>query len=320
MMPDLPDQVLWALGGIFAALIVATIVVRFVERGRDGPSELRDRTRSWWFMIIIFTIAMVTWREVSSVFLAFVSFMALKEYLSLIPTRRIDRWLLVWAYLAIPVQFYWAHDGWFTMFLVFIPVWMFLFFPIAMALRGETEGFLRAVGTISWGLMICVFAISHTAMLLGSDEVMDHAAKGAGVLLFLVVSTQFNDIAQFTWGKICWGRYVGRIVPSVSPNKTWEGFLGGMVSTAVLGALIAPHLTAMPFYWGAVAGLVIAVAGFSGDITMSALKRDLGVKDASHLIPGHGGILDRVDSLTYSAPVFFHFYYYFFVTGYPGAG
>ena len=316
-MLGLPEQVFWTIIGIFAALIAATLIVNLIERGK-GPSELRDRTRSWWFMIIIFTIAMVTWREVSTIFLGLVAFMALKEYLSLIPTRRIDRWLLLWAYLAIPAQFYWAHVGWYGMFVVFIPVWMFLFFPVAMALRGETKGFLQAVGTISWGLMICVFAISHTAMLLGAEDVITHAAGGAGLLLFLVVCTQFNDVAQFTWGKLCQGRFIGKIVPSVSPNKTWEGFLGGLGSTAMLAALLGPHLTAMDWVWSGLAGAIIATAGFSGDISISAFKRDLGVKDASHLIPGHGGILDRVDSLTYAAPVFFHFYFYFFVTGYPG--
>ncbi len=319
-MLGLAPEVWWTLAGIFAVLVAATVLVRLIEGPGDpaNPSELASRTRSWWFMVTVFTIAMVTWREVSTVFLALVSFMALKEYLSLIPTRRIDRWVILWAYLAIPVQFYWAHVSWYGMFIVFVPVWMFLFFPIVMALRGETEGFLRAVGTLSWGLMICVFAISHTAMLLALDGVSDHAAGGAGLLLFLVIATQFNDVAQFTWGKLCKGRFIGRIVPSVSPNKTWEGFLGGLLTIAALSAVMGPFLTPMNAAWSALAGALIAVAGFSGDVTMSAFKRDLGVKDASHLIPGHGGILDRVDSLTYAAPVFYHFYFFFFVTEWPG--
>lgn len=319
-MLSLPAEVFWTIIGIFAALVAATLIVRLIEGPADParPSELRQRTRSWWFMITIFTIAMVTWREVSTVFLAFVSFLALKEYLSLIPTRRIDRWVILWAYLAIPVQFLWAHIGWYGMFIVFVPVWMFLFFPIVMALRGDTKGFLPAVGTLSWGLMICVFAISHAAMLLGLGPLAAHPAGGAGLLLFLVIATQFNDVAQFTWGKLMKGRYLGRIVPSVSPNKTWEGFLGGLATTAVLAAVMGPFLTAMNAPWSALAGAMIAAAGFAGDVTMSAFKRDLGVKDASHLIPGHGGILDRVDSLTYAAPIFFHFYFYFFVSGYPG--
>ena len=161
----LAPEVTQALVALFAALSGATILVRFIES--DPKSELRQRVRSWWFMIGIFTFAMVTDRVISTIFLGLIAYLALKEYLSLIPTRRIDRFVLLWAYLAIPVQFYWAYIGWYGMFIVFIPVWMFLFMPMLMALMGETKGFLAAVGTLSWGLMMTVFSLSHTAMLLG---------------------------------------------------------------------------------------------------------------------------------------------------------
>ena len=300
-----------ALVALFAVLAGATVLVRFISP--DPQSELRQRMLSWWVMIGIFAVVMVIDRVVATIFLGLIAFLALKEYLSLIPTRRIDRFVLLWAYLAIPVQFYLAHIGWYGMFIVFIPVWMFLFFPMLMTLMGETKGFLTAVGTLSWGLMMTVFALSHTAMLLGLDPAIPVAAGEAGLLLFLVVATQFNDVAQFTTGKL-FGRHP--IVPKVSPKKTWEGFLGGLAATILLSAAMGPYLTVMDWRWSAIAGAMIAVAGFCGDITISAVKRDLGVKDASHLIPGHGGILDRIDSLTYAAPVFFHFYFYFFFYGF----
>jgi phosphatidate cytidylyltransferase len=301
----LAPEVTRALIALFAALIGASVLVRFIEA--DPKAELRQRVTSWWFMIVIFAIAMVIDRVVSTVFLGLVAYLALKEYLSLIPVRRIDRFVLLWAYLSIPVQFYWAHTGYYGMFIVFIPVWMFLFMPVLMALMGDTKGYLGAVGTLSWGLMMTVFGLSHTAMLLGLDP--EVGAGGAGLLLFLVVATQFNDVAQFISGKLMGRR---AIVPTVSPKKTWEGFLGGLAATTVLAAVMGPYLTVMGWGWSALAGAMIAVAGFCGDITISAVKRDLGVKDASHLIPGHGGILDRVDSLTYAAPVFFHFYFFMF--------
>ena len=309
----LAPQVTTALVALFSALIGATVLVRFIDP--DPQSELRQRVRSWWVMIGIFTIAMVIDRRISTVFLGLVSYLALKEYLSLIPTRRIDRFVLLWCYLAIPVQFYWAHTGYYGMFVVWIPVWMFLFLPLLMALMGQTRGYLGAVGMLSWGLMMTVFGLSHTAMLLGLDPGLPFTAGGPGVLLFLVVATQFNDVAQYTAGKLTGRR---PIVPAVSPKKTWEGFLGGVVATALLAAVMGPYLTDMSALWSAAAGAMIAVAGFCGDVTISAVKRDLGVKDASHLIPGHGGILDRVDSLTYAAPVFFHFYFYYFFFGFPG--
>ncbi len=241
--------------------------------------------------------------------MAIVSYLALKEYLSLIPTRRIDRGLLLFAYLAVPVQYFWAAVDWYNMFIVFVPVWMFLLFPALMALRGDTQNFLRAVGTLSWGLMLTVFCLSHLAMLLVSGELTNPVGGGVGLLFFVVVLAQFNDVAQYTWGKL-FGRH--KVTPSVSPKKTWEGLVGGVLTTTVLAALLGPYLTPMDYLWSARAGSVIGVSGFLGDINISAVKRDLGVKDSGGLIPGHGGILDRVDSLTFAAPAFFHFFRYFF--------
>ena len=134
------------------------------------------------------------------------------------------------------------------MFIVFIPVWAFLFFPALMALRGETQGFLRAVGTLSWGLMMTVFTLSHMAMLLVSGDAENPVAGGLGLLFFLVMLTQFNDVAQYTWGKLT-GRH--KVTPTVSPKKTWEGLVGGIATTTVLAALIGPYLTPMDWHWSA---------------------------------------------------------------------
>jgi phosphatidate cytidylyltransferase len=299
------------IGIIYGLLILASGLVLLLRRYRPGEAttELSRRVTSWWWMITVFTIAVLTNRVVSTVFLAFVAFLAFKEYLSLIPTRRVDRSILFWAYLAIPVQFVFAHLASFGLFMTFIPVWMFLFMPALMTINGHTDGFLRAIGMLSWGLMITVFSLGHTALLLAFGA--KHGI-GAGALLFLVALTQFNDVAQFTWGKL-FGRH--KIVPRVSPKKTWEGFLGGVLTTTAAAAFAGPYLTPMPLAWSALAGLIIAVSGFIGDITISAFKRDLGVKDSGTLIPGHGGILDRVDSLIYAAPVFFHFLNFFFFSG-----
>ncbi len=306
----LPEPVVIATATVWALLIAATLVVLLLRaRKAANAGELVDRTASWWWMIGAFTFAIAVNRLVAIVFLAVISYLALKEYLSLIPTRRIDRGLLLFAYLAIPVQYYWAAIDWYTMFIVFVPVWMFLFFPALMALRGNTQNFLRAVGTLSWGLMLTVFCLSHMAMLLVSGDAHNAVAGGVGLLFFLVVLTQFNDVAQYVWGTLL-GRH--KVTPKVSPNKTWEGLIGGVATTIALAAAIGPYLTPMDPAWSALAGAVLGLAGFLGDITISAVKRDLGVKDTGGLIPGHGGILDRVDSLTYAAPAFFHFFRYFF--------
>ena len=308
---DISKNVLWCLGGLYAVLIVASAAVMALRRLRPDRdyTELADRTRTWWTMIVVFTIAMVTSATISLIFFAFLSFLALKEYLSMIPTRRADRRVLLWAYLSIPAQYYWVAIGWYGMFIIFIPVYVFLFLPLRMVMIGETRNFLNAAGSIQWGLMTTVFSISHIAFLLVLPAEGNPVAGGAGLVLYVVFLTQFNDVAQYVWGKL-FGTH--KIVPSVSPNKTWQGFLGGVATTMLLAVVLAPVLTPMDRPMALVAGLIIAVAGFIGDVTISALKRDLGVKDSGSLLPGHGGVLDRIDSLTYAGPLFFHFIVYFY--------
>jgi len=309
MFEHLKPNVLWALGGVLGVLVLASVIVAMLTAARRDKdySELRLRVRSWWVMIVIFAAAMLLSPTAAVVFWAFVSFLALKEYLSLIPTRRADRRVLFWAYLAIPIHYYWVGIAWYGMFVIFIPVYMFLLLPLRMVIIGETEGFLRAAGTLHWGMMTTVFSLSHMAYLLVLDPAQNPEGGGAGLLLYLVFLTQFNDVAQYTWGKL-FGRH--KVIPKVSPKKTWEGLVGGILTTLLLAILIAPYLTPLSMWEAAGAGLIIGVFGFIGDVTISALKRDIGVKDSGSLIPGHGGVLDRIDSLTYTAPLFFHYVYY----------
>jgi phosphatidate cytidylyltransferase len=308
----LTPEVQWTLAGIFGVLVIASLVIFFIKwlSPERHVSELRQRVNTWWIMVIIFTVAMIVSRSVSLIFFAFVSFLALKEFLSLIPVRRADRRPLFWAYLAIPLQYYWVWAEWYGMFIIFIPVFCFLLLPVRMLLIGETEGYLRASGTLQWGLMTTVFSLSHAAFLLILRERENpEITAGPGLMLYLVLLTQLNDVAQFIWGKTL-GR--ARITPTVSPKKTWAGLLGGIATTTGLATLLGPVLTPMDYVQSAIAGVIIGVGGFFGDINLSALKRDLGIKDTGSLLPGHGGILDRVDSLTYTAPLFFHYVYYLF--------
>jgi phosphatidate cytidylyltransferase len=306
--PILTAGTQWVLLSLFGLLTVASLVSWMMHRRHGGEKyvELRQRVRAWWVMVAIFVIAIALDRRLSIAFFALVSFLALKEYFSLIPTRRADRRVLFWAYLSIPVQYYWVARGWYGMFIIFIPVWVMLLVSARMVLVGETKDFLRAVGTIQWGLLLMVFAISHIAYLLS----LAPAGDGAALVLFLVLLTQLNDVAQYIWGK-SFGRH--KVIPTVSPNKTVEGLIGGILTTTLLSFLLAPVLTPLDRTDSIAVGLIIGMGGFLGDTTIGALKRDLGVKDAGTMIAGHGGVLDRVNSLTYTAPLFFHFlrFYYF---------
>ena len=316
-------EVRWALGGIFAALVLASTIVFSVEKfqRRRVSEELRLRIRTWWMIATLFGLALVLNFGASLAFFGFVSFLALKEYLSLIPTRSADRRVLFWAYLSIPLQYYFIYTKWDGMVIVFIPVYVFLWLPARMVMIGRTQGFLRAIGTVYWGLMTTVFCFSHAAFLLAIEPAegarvvpswpSTHSADfpGPGLLIFLVVLTQLNDVFQYIWGK-SFGKL--RVVPSVSPGKTWAGLVGGVLTTVALATLVGPRLTLMDWPHAALAGLIIGLAGFAGDVSISALKRDLGIKDSGTALPGHGGILDRIDSLTYTAPLFFHYVYYLY--------
>ncbi|MES1243856.1 MAG: phosphatidate cytidylyltransferase [Acidobacteriota bacterium] len=299
------------LAGIFGILIVASAAVWLLGRWKPEKdwTELRLRIRTWWIMVGVFTAALAISGPALLALFAFVSFLALKEYLSLIPTRRVDRSVFFWAYLTIPVQYLWIGMRWYGMFIIFIPVYAFLFLPMRMVLIGETSGFLRAAGTLHWGLMATVFSLSHMAFLFALPPRLNPHGGGPGLVLYLIFLTQFNDVAQYLWGRTL-GRH--KAIPRVSPGKTVEGLLGGLATTLALAWLLAPYLTPFTPGQSILAGLILGLGGFVGDVVISALKRDLGLKDSGTLLPGHGGILDRIDSLSYTAPLFFHFFWYFY--------
>ena len=301
--------ILWSLAGIFGILIIATLILFILKKINPERSykELKQRISSWWIMASVFSVALLLNKHISLAFFAFISFLAFKEFLSIIPVRRADRRVLFWAYLAIPIQYYWVADQWYGMFIIFIPVYMFLFLPLRMVLIGETKDFLRSVGTVHWGMMTMIFSLSHLAFLLVLPQSGNPAAGGAGLVLFLVFLTQFNDVSQFLWGKAL-GK--SKVLPSVSPNKTNAGFYGGVFTTTLLALGLAPILTPFTLVQSLCAGLIISIGGFIGDVTISAVKRDIGIKDCGNLLPGHGGILDRIDSLIVTAPLFFHFVRY----------
>ena len=291
---------------ILAFLVIATAIIWIAKFSPAQEEELKLRMKTWWYIFVFLLGGLFAPPPTLAFCLGLVSFLALKEYLSLIPTRRADRRVLLWAYLSIPVQFWFAHSGQYGLAIVFIPVWMFILLPVRMIIIGETSGFLKAISELQWGLMINVFAISHILMLskLELGNFSDHRA----LILFLIVSTEINDVFQYISGKLFGKR---KIIPKVSPNKTWEGFLGGVILTSTLFYFVGPLMTPLDHNYSLALGISISVAGFFGDLSISALKRDMGVKDSGNLLPGHGGLLDRLDSLCFTSLIYFHFIRYF---------
>jgi phosphatidate cytidylyltransferase len=293
---------------IFGLLTFASLL--FFVIGKINPKanlkELKNRTKSWWVMAIVFICATLINTTISYFAIALLSFIAFRELYSVLGFRQTDRRAIFWAFLSIPIQYYLAYIGWYGAYIIFIPIVMFLFLPLRLVLKGDTVGITKSMSVLHWILMLTVFGISHMAYLLSLPEIKGFASGGRGLLLFLVFLTEINDVMQFTWGKI-FGKH--KIIPRVSPNKTWEGFIGGVISTTIIGYFLG-FLTPLNVNQVVFVSFMIAISGFFGDVVMSSIKRDIGVKDMATTIPGHGGVLDRIDSLAYTAPVFFHIVYY----------
>lgn len=307
-MFDIPHHSFVAMASVLGLLVVGTCIrlILAAKNPTTDYTELRQRIRSWWWMVGLLFAVLALGHTAAVFFFAFLSFLALKEFLSIVPTRHADRRVIFWAYLSIPVHYYWVHESWYGMFIIFIPVYVFLFLPMRMVLIGETQGFIKNAALLHWAVMLTVYCISHIAYLLGLESA-NLDAGSIGLVLFLLFTTQFNDVCQYIWGKML-GRH--KIIPKVSPNKTWEGFLGGFATITLVSGWVAPFLTPLTMLQGFGAGALISAAGFIGDVVLSSVKRDLHLKDSSQLIPGHGGLLDRMDSLLYTSPLFFHYVYY----------
>jgi len=308
-----PDMLLM-LGGVVVLLILSSILGLVLARRVNEESSrlvvanLNARIRSWWTMVAVFVVALATGGIGSVVLFAFLSFVALREFITLTPTRRGDHRTLFWAFfIFVPIQYLLVGFQWYGLFAIFIPVYAFLFIPMRSALAGDTEDFLARTAKIQWGLMIAVYCVSHAPALLMLEPAGDKS-QGANLLFFLIIVVQLSDVLQYAFGKTL-GRH--RILPSVSPNKTWEGAIGGIAGATLVGTLL---WWATPFTPWAAAGisLLVCLAGFAGGLVMSAIKRDRGVKDFGTLIEGHGGVLDRIDSLCFAAPLFFHVVRYFY--------
>ena len=314
MKLDWDAELSYLVGGVLGVLLVSTIVGFVLRRrarsetARATIDNLNQRTASWWLMATIFAAAVATGQTGTVVLFGFVSFFALREFITLTPTRRSDHRALLWAFFVItPLQYYLVGVEWYGMFSIFIPVYAFLFLPARSVLVGDTERFLERSAEIQWGLMICVYMVSYVPALLTLD-LLGYADQNVKLLAYLVIVVQSSDVLQYVWGKL-----IGRrpIAPSISPNKTWEGFVGGVVSATLIGTALW-WITPFEVWESAIISAVITIMGFLGGLTMSAIKRDRGVKDFGTLIQGHGGILDRIDSLSFAAPIFFHLTRYYF--------
>ncbi len=295
-------------GGLAAVLLFASVVgatlKRAVARGQPHAviDNLNARVNAWWVMVGTIGAAFAVGLHGMVLLFAIISFFSLREFVSLLDTRRADHPAVAASfYIVLPLQYALVWSGWYGLFAVFIPVYAFLLLPILAALGGDTQRFLERTSKVQWGLMVSVFCISHVPALV-MLPIPGFEGRNLLLIAFLVIVVQGSDVLQYVWGKL-FGRHL--VAPLLSPSKTWEGLVGGIASATLLGALLHP-ITPFDALQAAGLSFLLCLMGFLGGLVMSAIKRDRGVKDWGRLIEGHGGMLDRLDSVVFAAPVFFH--------------
>ena len=302
--------------GIFALLVLSSAIAWVLklrvktDNARAVVDNLIARINAWWIMAAVLGAAFYggMWTTVGLFFV--LSCAALREFLRLIELRPSDQYLAILAFAVFtPLQYWFIYDKWYGMFAILIPVYAFLLLPFLSALTGDTRDFLGRTARLQWTLMLCVYCISYLPALLMLPFTNHFAGLNVQLVVYFVLIVQLSDVLQYVFGKI-FGKHA--LVPKVSPNKTWEGLIGGAGTAILLGVLLR-GLTPCRAGQAAMICLVLVIAGFAGGLCMSAIKRDRGVKDFGTLIKGHGGILDRMDSICFAAPVFFHICRYWFL-------
>lgn len=303
---------LQVIGGAFCALLVGS-AFRLAALRRDAGESARKRRaslRTWWLLCIVVAGALLAGTAGVCLLMAVVSTLALFELRRMVAPRPADRPAVVGAFCVLAVNYALLLFGATEAFSVFVPLALPAVVGVAQLVQGTTTGFVKSTAGLVWGGLFVIYGISHAVVLCHLPDSATGPAGPTGWFLYLLLLTGLNDISQAFFGRRFGSHKRHRIAPTVSPNKTWEGFIGGLAVTVALAVLLAPPLTTLSdtgWFVPPLAGVLIAVSGFFGDINMSAVKRDVGVKDSSSLLPGMGGVIDRIDSLTWTAPAFYYF-------------
>ncbi|PIE08407.1 MAG: phosphatidate cytidylyltransferase [Rhodobacterales bacterium] len=303
--------------GLVLVLLGLTLGTSALERwgGMTGRKAIVVQTvfarlNTWWAMLVALSLAGFAGRGGIVVLVALLSFSAMREFLTLTAKRRADHWVLMFSFfVALPAQYLLVYFGQVGLFTIFIPVYAFLFLPVLAAAKGDTAGFLSRVAETQWGLMLCIYAASHVPALLWV-EIPGHAGEGILLIAWLVIVVQAGDIAHFVAPRLV-GRT--RMAPGVHHSRSWQGFLGALGTGVAVGVSLA-WITPFAVWAAALMALVVALLGYAGGLVMAAIKRDKGVHDWGHLLPGQGGFIDRLDSVLFAAPVFFHIVRFFVET------
>ncbi|VAW57713.1 Phosphatidate cytidylyltransferase [hydrothermal vent metagenome] len=307
MFENIPQNSLLALFSMLYLIVVGSVGRSIIQKKNPDKdyTDLKQRIHSWWWIVGVLFIALIMDKNYAIIVLAIFSFIALKEFLSILPGGQVDRSVAFWAYLSIPVQYYFISIQAYDLFVVFIPIYIFLFLPIRMIFAGNSKDFIKSAGTMHWGVVLTVFSISHIAYLLVLPE-KNLAAGNIGLVIFLLFMTQFNEVSQYVLSKM-FGKH--KIFPNFNSNKTWEGVLGGMILIVSVATIIGPLLTPLTRELSFFSGFLISFFGLIGGVVVSSIKRDLDTNASASVTPVRSGILDRFHGLVFTSPLFFHYLY-----------
>ncbi len=307
------SRVIWWIVGALAAG-TSYRAIRFALNPNQRLARRLGSAAVWWVMLAATVLGLALGRGALGAAVALVSLAAWVELVRLLGLRAMPRWTHPLFALAIVISVWLATLGHPSAFAFFLPAALLLGAPLVCMVTRPDLGYRAAVARLSWATLVCGYLLPHLLLLYTAPPAANPIGGPAGWFILVLLLTELNDIAQALVGKALGG---SKITPMLSPNKTWAGLLGGVVTTAVVAVIVAPWLTPWDWAVGAAVrwpvllgcvglGVGLAVAGFLGDLSMSAVKRDAGVKDSSDLLPGQGGVLDRCDSLLFTAPLFYH--------------
>ena len=311
-----PSQQVGLLFVLLFGLLAAVSIYAFITSLRERPDgDLRTEElkqfggvlRTTWVMATVFWVGWALGETVATVLFGFVAFFALREFITLSPTRQGDHRSLVLAFFVVlPSQFFLVINRNFDLVTVFIPVYVFLAIPVVSALANDPERFLERNAKLQWGIMVCVYGISHVPALL-LLKFPDYQGKNAFLVFFLVFVVQSCMLVQYLVDKYKLTPSA-LVAPQISSTFNWPGWLIAVVVASLIGGLMSALTPFKPAQAVAMA-LIACVAGSLGHLVMKAIKRDRGITNwgtEGKSVTGASGLLDRVDALCFAAPVFFH--------------
>lgn len=302
---NIPDKFWWGMLGLLVVLSVITLIGYRLSHKHPTSSmvdNLNRRINAWWAMLAVLVVCFIFGKIITLLLFAMMSFFALREFMTLTPTERSDYWALVLCfYVAIPVQYILIGTDWYSMFVIGLPVYGFIVLPTIQALSGDTEKFFERTAKLQWGMMLTIYCLSYAPALLLLTNI-EYDGQGLMLLLYLLIVAQLSDFFQYVIGKLIGKR---PIAPNVNPKITVEGFIGGSIMAIAIGAALW-WITPFSVGYAALFSFIIVICGFFGGLSLSAVKRSLGAKDWGRMVSGYGGVMNRIDSVLFAAPVFFH--------------